>query len=191
MRSIAGVVLFVLSACRPCEPPLIIDNGRIPDSILNDVPYQDGHSYKFRHSGGLVIEFASTRQSREEWLRCERCCKYEYKYEVNSTTLIPDYPVFNFGLDISNPDSANFQLTARVGYYYFYIPAYDYPPENVDFTDSVLLDGKIYRNVFKLKSNYGSYYDRDILFADSMYYSYERGIIQIKMSNGEKYSIDE
>ncbi len=190
---IAFVLSFVIlfTACHPCDPPATIDNGTMPDQVLNLVPYQNAQTYKFRHSAGLIIEFASARQSREEWLRCEECCSVEVKFEVNTTTLIPDYPIFTFSFDLSNMDTVNYSLVASVGYYQFFIPTNINQSRNYEFYDSVMINKKFYRDVFKLKSNYGYYYDRDTIFADSMYYSYERGIIQIKMSNGEKYSIYE
>jgi len=182
------ILIILLSACWPCAPPVLIDNGKIPDSILAYVPYQHGQTYKFRHSGGLVIKFAASRQSAEQWLRCEWCCEYEYKFEVNTTTLTPDYPVFSFGFDLSNMTAEIFSLFARVGYYSFQIPTNDYQSNYCGFADSVLVGDKFYYDVFKIKS---IYYDRDTIFADSMYYSYKNGIIQIMMSNGEKYSIHE
>jgi len=186
---LAGLTLFF--SCHPCDPPLLIDNGNIPDSILDLVPYQSGKTYSFQHSGGLVIRFSTARQSREEWLRCERCCLNETKFEVNSTTLTPDYPIFNFGFELSNPDTVHVSFTAIVGYYWFQIPVTDDQSKLCDFADSVLMDHRFYQNVYKIKSNYGSAYDRDTIFADSLYYSYQDGIIQVIMSNGEKYTIHE
>lgn len=187
------LLLITATACHPCDPPIFIDNGKIPDSILIMVPYQNGQIYKFRHSGGLTIRFAATRQSTEEWLRCEseRCCQFEYKYEENTTTLNPDYPVFSFGFDQENMNPETFGFFARVGYYFFQVPTNDYQSSYCGFADSVLIGDKFYYDVFKIKSIYGTAYDRDTIFADSMYYSYKKGILQVKMSNGEKYSIDE
>jgi hypothetical protein len=189
--AITAAMLILFSSCFRCKPPLLIDNGRIPDSILSCVPYQQGQTLKFRHSGGLVIGFSSTRQSRDEWLRCDWCCDYEYKFEVNTTTLTPDYPIFSLGFDLSNPDSKGFDFGARVGYYWFQIPSNSYQAAYCGYADSLMIGEKKYYKVFKIKSNYGSSYDRDTIFADSMYYSYKQGLIQIMMSNGEKYSIDE
>ena len=185
-----GGLVFLFS-CHSCGSRVLIDNGKIPDSILAFVPYQNGQSYQFRHSAGLVIRFSSARQSREEWSLCPEYCKYETKYEVNSTTLTPDYPVFNFECDLSNLDTVHLSLTAIVGHYWFHIPINDYQSNYCDFADSVLIGKKYYHDVFKIKSDYGFAWDRDTIFADSMYYSYRHGIIQVMMSNGEKYTIYE
>jgi len=182
------LALVATPACWRCDPPAVIDNGKIPDSILQLVPYQNGVTYLYRHSGGQDIRFTASRQSHEEWLRCERCCTYEYKFEVNSTILTPDYPVFAFRIDLANPDSVFFDMSACAGYYCFSIPSNDYQLQYSERADSIVLNDTVYRNVFKLKSYYGSYYDRDILFADSMYYSYADGIIRLIMSNGETFT---
>ena len=185
------ILLALVSSCIRCDPPAIIDYGKIPDHVLKFVPYQNGQNYKFRHSGGLLIGFAAARQSRDEWLRCERCCDYEYKFEVNTTTLTPDYPVFSFGFELSNMDSVNFGFGAWVGHYWFQIPTNDYQASFCRFADSVLIGDRFYHDVFKVKSNYGSAYDRDTIYADSMYYCYKAGILQIIMSNDERYTIYE
>jgi hypothetical protein len=184
-----GVVSFF--GCIPCDSPITIDNGVIPLEKLSFVPYQTDKVYRFQHSAGLVIDFNSIRQSHEEWSICEECCSNEYKFEVNSTTLTPDYPIFDFGFDISNSDTTYFLCTARIGKYQFYIPTDPNRTDYFQFVDSIFIVGQYYHNVFKLKSDYGSYYDTDSIYADSLYYSYEKGIIQIKMSNGEKYTIYE
>jgi hypothetical protein len=187
-------IILLGSSCR-CDDPVTIDCGKIPDSVLQMVPYQNGQTFKFIHSAGLVINFTASRETREQWLGCnsERCCKYAYKYEVNTTILQPDYPLFSFGFDLSNPGPTPdvFGLGASVGKYWFQIPTDDYQAGYCGFADSILIGDKFYRDVFKIKSIYGSAYDRDTIFADSMYYSYKLGILQIMMSNGEKYSIYE
>ena len=188
------IILFLvyLSGCTPCAETITIDNGKLPDSVLKFVPYQNGKIYRFQHSAGLIIEFTSSRQTTKELSRCEECCKYEYVYEVNKTRLVPDYPVFDFGFEISNQDTINYFLNAQVGKYQFYIPTSNkYPNDYYKLTDSILIEKKYYYDVFLLKSNYGSYYDKDLIYADSMFYSYRFGILQIKMSNGEKYRIYE
>jgi len=184
------LVTFFFFGCCPGDS-VTIDNGHLPEKAFGFIPYQDGRIYKFKHSGGLIINYTTRRETREEWNHCEECCKYVYKYEVDATTLTPDYPVFDFGFEISNMDTTYFIFTARVGYYQFYIPTNHNQSEYYELFDSVLISNKFYHDVFKLKSNYGSYYDKDSIFADSLYYSYERGILQIKMTNGEKYTIYE
>ena len=58
----AFLILFIsLSGCFPCDP-IHLDNGPIPAECLAWVPYQDGQSYQFKHSEGLVITFRAIRE---------------------------------------------------------------------------------------------------------------------------------
>ena len=189
--TLAVILILAFSSCWRCDDPIVIDRGKIPDSILSYVPYQNGLNYKFRHSGGLVIGFSAVRASNEAWQECHRCCKFAYKYEENVTTLIPDYPIFNIGFNLANRDSLFFDFGVWIGRDGFSIPANDYQAGFAGFADSVMIGEKPYFNVFKIKSYYSSGHPRDTLFTDSIYYSYQHGLILIKMSNGEKYTIYE
>lgn len=193
MNKMLLIIFSILSIrCTPrCEEPIIIDRGKISERVLSYVPYQNGQTYRFQHSAGLVIIFDSKRQSRNQKIMCEECCTSIYNYEVNSTTLTPDYPIFDFGVEILNADTANIHFTARVGHYQFYIPTPLNEAKNNGFVDSVLIKDKVYYNVFKLKSNSYNYDKIEKISADSLYYNFQQGILQITMSNGEKYTIYE
>ena len=71
----------------------------------------------------------------------------------------------------------------------FYIPTADFQLDYFEKVDSLIIDSVTYKDVFKLNSDYGSYYDKDSIYADSLYYNYEYGILKILMSNGESYEI--
>jgi len=181
-------MILLLNGCIPCDT-VIIENGPLPDSALRFVPYQNGKIYKFRHSKGLVINFDTYRETREEWTHCAECCSYEYHYEVNSTRLTPNYPIFDFYFEISNRDTSYFECYTTIGKYGFYIPTADFQLDYFEKVDSLIIDSVTYKDVFKLNSDYGSYYDKDSIYADSLYYNYEYGILKILMSNGESYEI--
>lgn len=178
----------MLSSCLPCDT-ITVENGALPDSALSFVPYQNGETYKLKHSNGLIINFETTRSTRDEWSHCTECCNYEYHFEINTTRLIPDYPIFDCNFDISNRDTTYFDCYASIGKYGFYIPTSDFQLDYFEKVDSLTLDSVSYYNVFKLKSDYGSYYDQDSIYADSLYYNFQHGILKILMSNGEYYEI--
>jgi len=181
----------LLYGCWPCDT-IMIENGKLPDSALKYVPYINGETYKFKHSNGLEINYKTTRETYEEWTSCSECCKYEYHFEINSTILTPDYPIFNLQFQIDNRDTLNYQCYASIGKYGFYIPTNN--EHDIDYyeqVDSVQIDSVYYYQVFKLKSNYDNYYSRDSIYVDSIYYSYDKGIIKILLSNNENYTIYE
>ncbi|MBI9069169.1 MAG: hypothetical protein JEZ09_17870 [Salinivirgaceae bacterium] len=182
---------ILLYGCLPCDT-IMIENGALPDSTLKYVPYVNGKTYKFKHSNGLKVNYKTTRETHEEWTSCAECCKYEYHYEVNSTILIPDYPIFEFQFQIDNRDTLNYNCYASIGKYGFYIPTNnEYDIDYYEQVDSVQIDSVYYYQVFKLKSNYDNYYSRDSIYVDSIYYSYDKGIIKILLSNNENYTIYE
>lgn len=189
MRNSIYILLIVfLYGCPPCDTvPVTIDNGSLPVSALKFVPYQSGETYRFKHSNGLVIKFKTFRETREEREeRCTECCSY-VQYEVNSTWLTSDYPIFDFYFSISNRDTSYYNCYASIGKYGFNIPTADFHPDYFSRVDSMMIDSFYYRDVFKLKSHYGSYNNSDSIYADSLFYNYEHGILKIIMSNGESY----
>jgi hypothetical protein len=181
------IPVLILSSCWPCDT-VIIENGTLPDAALKFIPYQNGETYQFQHSNGLIINFESIRETREEWTYCTECCKNEYHFEVNSTILIPDYPVFDFQFEISNEDTALYICNAFIGRNGFVIPTSEVQYDFFERVDFIVIDSKCYYEVWKLKS-YGSYYNEDTVYADSLFYNYDFGILKILMSNGEYYKI--
>ena len=185
----ASSVIFVTAlfhGCWPCHT-ITIENGPLPEKALAFVPYQDGETYKIGHSKGLVINYRATRETTDGWTECTECCKYEYHYQINTIRLVPDYPVFELYFEISNPDTAFINCYGSAGKYNFLIPASEMQSEYFESEDSLKLGDIFYKDVFKLKSSYWSH--QDSIFADSMYYNYEFGILKLIMSNGEYYEI--
>ena len=182
---------FLLYGCWPCNT-IMIENGALPDSALKYVPYVNGETYKFKHSNGLEINYKTTRETHEEWTGCAECCEYEYHYEVNSTILIPDYPIFNFQFQIDNQDTLNYHCYASVGKYGFHIPTNnEFDIDYYEKVDSVKINSVYYYQVFKIKSHYENYYSQDSIYVDSLYYNYLNGIIKIVMSNEESFTLYE
>jgi len=182
-------ILSLLNSCRPPCNPIPVENGPIPDKALACVPYKDGETYKLIHTEGLVIEFASTRKTTQQWSECTECCKYEYHYETNHTLLIPDYPIFNIEFYISNMDTSYIQCYGTAGKYGFGIPTQ--PEQQYPYykqIDSMFINSEYYYDIFGFKTDNGYSY-QDSIRVDSIFYNYEFGIVKILMSNGETYSV--
>jgi hypothetical protein len=169
---------LILSSCLPCET-ITVENGPLPVSALKYVPYQNGETYNLKHSNGLIINFETIRETRDEWTHCTECCSYDYHFEVNSTRLIPNYPIFDCYFEISNRDTTYLDCYASIGKYGFYIPTSETQLDYFKKVDSLTIDSMTYYDVFKLKSDYGSYYDKDSIYADSLFYNFHYGILKI------------
>jgi hypothetical protein len=193
MRYLPVIALLSLLACGcGCYGPSeIIDRGQIPDTILSQVPYQDGHSYPFTHSGGKVINFAAQRTSHDEFLDCERCCEFAYRYQVNETILTPDYPVFKLRIQMNSMDSAYYGHMIWVGNSAFYLYAGNPDSYHFDYADSLQFNGTWYPEVYSLTNTDLSWMIQDSIRPDSLYYNFSSGIIKIVMTNGEYYQKNE
>ncbi len=177
--------------CGCYGPTEIIDLGRIPDSILSQVAYQDGQIYSFTHSGGKVINFMAQRTSHDEFMECERCCDFAYKYQVNETILTPDYPVSKMSIQLSSQDSTYYSHLIGIGRSGFYLtPGIPdlYPS---DYADSLLINGTWHTGVYSLKNTDSYWVSQDSIRPDSLYYNFSSGIIRIVMTNGEYYQKNE
>lgn len=187
LSSVVGLLLL-LASCH-CPDPILIDLGPVPDSLLATISYQDGITYQFRHSGGLVIDFAASRGSRGEQTWCEEwCCDYVYKYQVNTTLLHSNYPVFDLKLAVSNQNISYPFIDIVIGSSSFYLPLNPDEYPEAGFADSLLIDNHLHYNVFRIRMT-NSGFPQGSIYADSLYYNFTDGIIRIIMSNGELYGI--
>ena len=68
---------------------------------------------------------------------------------------------------------------------------FDYSPVDMFFTasngDSMLINNRYYKDVFVLRND--NTYNASILFADSLYYNKQHGLLKLFMHNGENYTI--
>ncbi|MFO7616956.1 MAG: hypothetical protein R6V75_06865 [Bacteroidales bacterium] len=183
------ILLLAVASCR-CDPPVVIDLGPVPDSILASVPYQNGMTYSFRHSVGQPILFGASRDSREEQTWCEwRCCEEVYKYQVVTTTLKPDYPVFDLTFVLTSQNNDHPGLYAWIGRSDFYIPLIPDERGWVTCSDSLLIGNRWYRDVLRIGRGNSGFLD-GLIYPDTLYYNFSEVIIRITMSNDEYYEID-
>jgi len=178
--------LFLLWGCPPCQRETI-DKGKLTEYALSYVPYANGDTLTLQHTGGKLIQFAINRETQQVSNTCEECCD-EIISEENLTTFTPDYPIFSMSVSLTEYDSNYVSCAVSIGKYSFYISS-DTSISNPN--EKLVVKEKTYRQVYQLKSDYGTYYDTDSIYADSLYYNLEKGIIQIIMSNNEKYTLYE
>lgn len=180
-----SIIVLMILGCPPryCDPITTV-HPPIPDSILCLIPYQNKESYKLQHSAGQVIAFSCERKTEKHDL-CFDCIEC-LVYEEDVALLKPDYLISNVHINLRSNQENLFQIHISFGESYFdiYLGEFGVIPQ-----DSLIIEGVLYRNVFTLSNNnLASYYGtRQQLFADSLYYNHEKGIIRITMSNDEYY----
>ena len=118
------------------------------------------------------------------WNECG--CSPNYTYYRNITSLVSDYPPINIQVGIAKYDSIHsvFTIVAQNS-------GFDYLPVDTFFTasngDSMLINNRYYNDVFVLRND--DTYNASILFADSIYYNKQHGLLKLFMHNGENYTI--
>ena len=207
----AFVAVITFTGC-PSKEPEYIDLGTIPEEYLPTVPYQDGEVFYLQHeSDRVVIPFKVTRyrvKSRgdnaygfDDYLigsKMQPAPSVYFDYEVDITTCKPDYPLFDIDIRFSNgymADSVYYNYPARHKYaqldchgFYASIPFIGEPTEMFKVLDSLEVNSQVYHNVFEF-ANQGQ--DLQGIYVKTVYYNYEKGVIAIDMSNGEKYLLYE
>lgn len=201
--ALLGTILLLLTAC-PRSKPTYIDLGSIPEQYLTTVPYQDGDVFKMQHeSDRVVIDFTVSRHRQKDRgdgygpvpVRFQPGPSYYYDYEVDITRCTPNYPIFDVEINFSNQymvyeeeemplweKSANLFAvgTAR-------IPFFGEDHSDYEMVDSLEINNHYYHDVFKLKAEDVYYESEGSIRAETYYYNYEKGLLGVVMSNGEKY----
>jgi hypothetical protein len=203
--AVFGVMLLLLTAC-PSKEPVHIDLGRIPEQYLATVPYQNGDVFRMQHeTSKVIIEFEVERHrhktSSEGYgtvpTRFEPAPDYYYEYEVDMTTCKPKYPVFDLSISLSNAYMLNeeemqpwYKKADLFAVGSAKLPFIGDDHSDCEIIDSLEVNGRYYKDVFKLKTDYYNY-DDELIHAETIFYNYENGFVGIVMSNGEKYMLYE
>lgn len=176
--------VFIFYACPLCIESYS-DNGPLNDEAKLLVPYKDQGIYSFKYNDTLIINFDAYRGLEQGIDQCAECC-YGVKYEIDKTVLTSDYPLFKISFEVDNLDTSDIHFYAKVGPDYFYIPTPEWPPQYVEKSDSMMVNSFWYINVYKLKSSASP--NSNYVYADTMFYNYDYGILKIKMSDGKDFT---
>lgn len=189
MRYFIVILLIVLYGCRPCDQPVIIENFPIHDTILGKVPYANAQIIKLMHSNSHVINFTANHDSTTHISYCDRhkCCDYLFRYTNHKINLVPDYPIFQISFSMSNLDYQSQYISVFIANTAFYF-SYDLNSNlGYQIIDSIYLNNRFYYDVMKIPNS--GVYDNNLTFPDTLYYNYDYGILKIKISNNEFFTI--
>lgn len=201
-----AAMMVLLTACPRHKEPIHKDFGKIPEQYLATVPYQNGDVFRLQHeSDRVIIDFTVSRHRKketgEDYIYLEKykpAPNYYYDYEVDITKCTPNYPLFEVEINFSNiymmfeeegmPSESGKQANLiAVGSARFPFIGEDYSNYNV--VDSLEINGHYYHDVFKLKAEEAYYnnVEEGAIHAETYFYNYEKGLLGVIMSNGEKY----
>jgi len=203
---LSGLLIILLlnsSCCR--QDPIETARYELSDSELALIPYAYGEQIDFVHSNGYTFQFSVT-EYKLEWEEfyefCEwNCCGQNYfSYQVKITKLESAYPNLIIELSLGgtrfsdySPMLLNFNINNR----HFITMQYDslsnFKCDGLNRAichDSILIHDKLYTGV--IEKYFDSHYfiqDSTILMPESILYNH-LGLLQIKMSNDETFSLN-
>ena len=205
----AFVAVISFSGC-PNPEAETIDLGAIPEPYLATVPYQDGEVFYLQHESDRVripfqvIRYRVKAQGDNVYGFDDHYSGYKmqpapsvyFNYEIDITTCKPDYPLFDIDIRFSNayladslyypnydPRSPKYAMLHCHSLYASF-PFIGEPTSMFTVLDSLEVNGRTYYNVFEFPNE-----NQDLqgIYPKALYYSYADGVIEIDMSNGEKY----
>ncbi len=196
----------LLGSCCNEEPEEKEKHG-LSGEELKMIPYGLNGQIPFKHSGGHEFEFMVT-QNTLKWEKiydeCEwTCCGQDYiSYQVKTTVLECPYP--NLRLEWNMQALPYMSAT---GYYqkaiefninqrHYLAIGYKAPGQFISdstsyFHDSLQLNGHIYENVIEKTFGFHTFLDdTSVQKFESIFYNQNKGLLQVNMSNDEKYFLE-
>lgn len=201
---VLGAMMVLLTACPRHKEPIYKDFGKIPERYLATVPYQNGDMFRLQHeSDRLIIDFSVSRHRQKEsgdnYIYLEKykpAPNFYYDYEVDITKCTPNYPLFEVEINFSNFymmfEEEGWESERQANLYAVGAARFPFIGEdhsNYNVVDSLEINGHYYHDVFKLKAEecYYNNVEEGSIYAETYYYNYEKGLLGVIMSNGEKY----
>lgn len=194
--------LIILSAFPTCcnDDAVEAEKISLSESEVQLIPYSLNQSINFKHSNGFTFNFIVT-QDTYNWNSdnyCDECCGGEYtSYQERFVSLESKYPEFNISLSLNSLQYFEIEgkiMDVKINRYNFNLEYDDnskFICENVICHNEIVINDKTYFNVIEseLENNYDTN-SSITLYPQIIFYNKNFGIIQIKMSNNETYSLN-
>lgn len=195
--------VFALTSCCT-EESVETARYQLSGNELELIPYENGQKIGFVHSNGYEFDFTVT-EDKLEWQVYQEFCEWNccgldyYSYEVRTTKLASAYPDLTIEMSIGSysygyyPSFFNLNINNR----HFLSIQYDSlanficnSSSGVICFDTVSIQNEIYTDVIEKKFDIHYFIeDSTILVPESILYN-SLGLLQIKMSNAETFSIN-
>jgi hypothetical protein len=196
------VVLF--ASC--CRDKTYIETGKYPlsDAEQQLIPYELGDSIAFKHSNGYEF-YLKVTQNSVQWIHnsdfCEwSCCNQDYYTTQEKTTVLESsYPDLTFTLQVTTVPNDYYGQCFSIGFNQMYNAYFGYDSLlnftidsiNAFWYDSVVINNSIYTCVIEQYFYCDRFItDSALIRPKSLFYN-DHGLLQLKMTNNETYSINE
>ncbi len=175
------ISFILLSSC--CKDGMEVDRYVLSDDDKESIPYSINESVDFKYTNGF--EFDLTVSSRETALKKTeiRHCGDDYlTFETLTVTLISNIPELDINLEVV-PNKFNSFITISINGYYFHIDITSAPD-----IDNLTINGRKFENIYQADAHPS---DTLVIKPKQVLYNKEVGIIQITMTDDEKFTIKE
>jgi hypothetical protein len=197
-----GFLAVIFNSC--CDDPVEVNRYNFNNQELEILPYSLNQVVPFEHSNGYKFDLKVTKNSlewKEDHPFCEYgCCDAGYfSYQNKTVVLSSSYPALNieFQMNANDEPADQFQsnsLYIKINWNQNAQILYDslfeiQASQGKIFYDSLLINQKMYYKVIEsdLITNYST--DSTVIEPKSILYNKAFGLLQIKISNNETYSI--
>jgi hypothetical protein len=175
----------------------------LSDAEMSLIPYKTGEKITFGHSEGYEFQFEVT-ENIVEWEKetefCEWfCCAPDYySFQMRTTVIESSYPDFSITYEMTGHDWDHGPgwLDFKINHRHFLTLQYDSSAQFImeDSTaiwrDTATINNHLFRGVIEKKfENHMYTNDSSKILPESIMYNKKYGLLQIKMTNNEKFSI--
>jgi hypothetical protein len=197
---ILALISIIVTSC--CDDPIEIARFELSQAEKDLIPYSQNQKISFVHSNGYEFDFEITNEDlswQEHHDFCEWfCCGKEYfSFQVKTVNLEADYPLI--GITLSVGGDQWYEYYPDVLLVYFNRNSLILPYDNnanficdtlskTEYFDSLLLGTQIFYQVYSKDFDSNYFADTSVLNAKTLYYN-STGILQIKMTNDETFTI--
>lgn len=173
-------ILFAIIILNSCCKEGIGTHYPLSNDEKNIVPYSKKDSLILTHSNGTDFKFViENKYAARGGFDAHHCGDNYYSYDTEKTILTSSTSELLISLEIA-PEEIHPYLTVTVSRINFNIGVYNNPD-----IDSLIINGVTYFDIYSSSYNM----DSTVIQPKGILYNKEKGILQLTMSNNEKYSI--
>jgi hypothetical protein len=175
------VVLFLLITSSCCKDSIESDRYVLSDNEKEFIPYTEDQKVKYKYSNGFEFYMNVTNVKIDfQRTETEHCGEKYISFETKVAKLQSNIPELNISASIM-PSEFYPIITITVNNSCFQKDV----TKKADF-DTLVVDGNRYIDVYQFENKIT---DTTIIYPHKVLYNQTKGIIQIRMTDGEKFTI--
>lgn len=177
----AIIVFLLLSAC--CKDGIEVNRYVLSDYEIESIPYLINESVEFKYTNGFKFYLTvSSRQTEVRKTETHHCGDNYSTFETLTVELLSNNPELYIHFEVV-PKEFNPYMTISINKYYFDLDITSEPD-----IDTLTINGKKFNNIYQVDSHTS---DTLVIRPKQVLYNKEVGIIQITMTDNEKFTINE